>query len=105
MIDAFMAWAADHRERSSDQPMVGVVLANFDPSFMEVMVTTTSGTERIKFAMTGAATDYEDDRELVLDGPDGFASWDGHRGQYVRGRELCERFVVERKDGAAYRRP
>ncbi|AVM74880.1 hypothetical protein [Magnetospirillum gryphiswaldense] len=52
----------------------------------------------IRSAMVGAVTDWEDDKVLVIDNPDGFAGWDGHKNQYCRSLELAERFVEFFKD-------
>jgi hypothetical protein len=73
-------------------------LGKFDRTAFEVMpgvwhLATTADLSKIRFELVGAVTDYEDDRMLVIDNSDGFADWGGHRGQHVRGEELCERFV------------
>jgi hypothetical protein len=39
-------------------------------------------------------TDWEDDRIMVIDNPDGWAAWDGRSGQYVRHPELMKTWVL-----------
>jgi len=78
-------------------------LRKFDRTSFEVMpgvwhLVTGGDLARIQSKMIGAVTDFEDDRVLVIDNPDGFAAWDGHRGQHVRGDELSSRFVRAGKD-------
>ena len=78
-------------------------LRKFDKTFFEVMpgvwhLVTGAGIVKIRSKMSGAVTDWEDDRVLVIGNPDSFAAWDGHRGQHVRGSELSKRFVRTSKD-------
>lgn len=73
-------------------------LKKFDSTYMEVMpgvwhVATTASLDKIFSEMVGAVTDWEDDRVLIIENSDGFAGWDGHKGQYVRSEELMARFV------------
>lgn len=73
-------------------------LRKFDKTSFEVMpgvwhLVTGVGIDAVRSKMIGAVSDWEDDRVLVIENPDGFAAWDGHRGQHVRGSELFKRFV------------
>lgn len=85
------------RERIESQ------LKKFDDTSFEVMpgvwhLVTSGNIGKIQTKVIGAVTDWEDDRVLVLGNPDEVVTWDGHKGQHVRGKELFSRFVQTNKD-------
>jgi hypothetical protein len=97
------------RDLNEIRPRIEARLKKFDRTVLEVMpgvwhLATARDTHEIHLRMVGAVTDWEDDRVLILDSPDGFAGWDGHRGQYCRSTELEERFVLHNTDIKGKRR-
>lgn len=91
------------RDLAEIRGRIEIQLKKCDRTSFEIMpgvwhLVTAGDIAGIRSKMIGAVTDWEDDRVLVIENPDGFAAWDGHDGRHVRGNELAKRFVHTRKD-------
>jgi hypothetical protein len=73
-------------------------LKKFDSAVCEIVpgiwhLAPSASLNQIKTAVVMTVSDWEDDRVLVIDNPDGWSTWDGHSGQHVRTEELKKRWV------------
>jgi hypothetical protein len=87
------------RDLDEIRPRIESALRRFDSALLEIMpgvwhIAPVAPVSKIRETTIYAVSDCYDDRVMVIDNPDGWATWDGGYGQHVRTEELKRRWVL-----------